>query len=87
MANDPADRAVEFLRSAGMNFAVSRNPDPEEHYTRRVYRAWNHVGMAAAAPKSDVTVFVNSDMAFAPGWLDSLLRRLDERTIAASRLV
>ena len=69
-----------------MKHVVFRNPDPAEHYMSRVYRAWNHGGMKAAA-ESDVVVFVNSDMAFSPGWLDGLLRRLDERTIVTSRLV
>ncbi len=87
VANDPTDRLVEFLRSAGMNHTVFRNPDPAEHYMNRVYRAWNHGGMAAAETKSDVVVFVNSDMAFTTGWLDGLLRRLDEKTVVTSRLV
>ena len=86
VANDPTDRLLEFLRSAGLNHIVFRNPDPDEHYLNRVYRAWNHGGMAAAA-KSDVVVFVNSDMAFSPGWLDSLLKRLNSKTIVTSRLV
>lgn len=84
VANDPTDRLVEFLRSSGMRHTVFRNPDPEEYYLNRVYRAWNHGGMAAGG---DVLVFVNSDMAFTPGWLDNLLRRLNKRTIVTSRLV
>ena len=84
VANDPTDGLLEFLRSSGLRHTVFRNPDPEEHYMSRVYRAWNHGGMAAAG---DVLVFVNSDMAFTPGWLDNLLRRLDENTIVTSRLV
>ena len=86
VANDPTDRLLGFLRSAGLSHTVFRNPDPGEYYLNRVYRAWNHGGMAAAA-KSDVVVFVNSDMAFSPGWLDNLLKRLDMGTIVTSRLV
>ena len=84
VANDPTDKLLKFLRSSGLNHTVFRNPDPDEHYMNRVYRAWNHGGMAASG---DVLVFVNSDMAFAPDWLDNLLKRLDERTIVTSRLV
>lgn len=84
VANDPTDSLLEFLRSSGMRHTVFLNPDPNEYYMNRVYRAWNHGGMTASG---DVLVFVNSDMAFTPGWLDNLLRRLDERTIVTSRLV
>ena len=86
VANDPTDRLLGFLRSAGLNHVVFRNPDSGEYYLNRVYRAWNHGGTEAAA-RGDVVVFVNSDMAFSPGWLDNLLKRLDGRTIVTSRLV
>ena len=84
VASDPTDHLLKFLRSSGMNHIVFRSPDPDEHYINRVYRAWNHGGMAAGG---DILVFVNSDMVFTPGWLDNLLRRLNEGTIVTSRLV
>lgn len=84
VANNPTDKLLEFLRSSDMKHTVFHSPNAEEHYMNRIYRAWNHGGMAASG---DVLVFVNSDMAFTPGWLDNLLRRLNEKTVVTSRLV
>jgi hypothetical protein len=60
------------------------DPNPQDYYLNRVYRAWN---AGARAAKTDLIVFINSDQWLAPGALENLLKRYDENTIPCSRLV
>lgn len=84
VANDPVPAVVEKLKLDGIKHVIYNDSQPDDYYLNRVYRAWNFGGRMA---KGDVIVFVNSDMAFGPDWLDNLLFRLDENTIPCSRLV
>jgi glycosyltransferase involved in cell wall biosynthesis len=84
IANDPTDKLLNYLQGNKIQHLLFRNKDPNEYYINRVYKAWNHAGFNSTG---DVIVFVNSDMAFADGWLDSLLRNLREDRIVTSRLV
>lgn len=59
----------------------------DDYYLNRVYRAWNFGGNTSEA---DAIIFVNSDMAFAPGWIDPLMDQLNAskgKQIVCSRLV
>src|SRR5512138_3730965 len=76
VANDPV---VEFDGAH-----VYHDPNPTDHYLSRVYRCWNY---CVESSEADYVCLVNSDMAFAPGWLDALKKRLDGRTLPTSRLV
>ena len=60
------------------------DPSPTDHYLSRVYRCWNYCVQSSTA---EYVCLVNSDMAFSPGWLEALERRLDGRTLPCSRLV
>jgi hypothetical protein len=86
IANDPEDpyNLLEYPRLRGILTEIFRNEVPKEYYLNRVYRCWNHGG---ASSKADNVCFVNSDMAFSPGWLTALLRHHDGVNIPCSRLV
>ncbi len=84
IANDPTDKLEDYLKTSKMNYKLFCNDDPDEYYLKRVYRAWNYGGMNA---EGDVIVFVNSDMAFSPHWLENLIKNLNKTTIVTSRLV
>ncbi len=78
VANDP----WSSLDTTGME--TYRDPEPQAHYLHRVYRCWNY---CVRTSKAEYVCLVNSDMAFAPGWLNALTRRLDGKTLPVSRLV
>lgn len=84
VANDASEGIKRKLVLEGINHIVFNNPDPNAYYMNRIYRAWNFVGMNAPG---DVIVFINSDMAFTPGWLPKLLKHFNKGTIPCSRLV
>ncbi|MDE1877949.1 MAG: glycosyltransferase [Thaumarchaeota archaeon] len=84
IANDPTDKLLSYLEENSLPHLVFRNKDQNEHYLKRVYRAWNYGGMQASG---NVIVFVNSDMSFSEGWLDNLIRNLKQDRIVTSRLV
>lgn len=63
---------------------IYMDPNPTDHYVSRVYRCWNY---CVESSKAEYVCLVNSDMAFSPGWLEALERRLDGKTIPCSRLV
>ena len=84
VANDPTDKLVAYLKECSIPHLIFKNEDPNEYYLKRVYRAWNFGGNNV---EGDIVVFVNSDMAFSEGWLDSLIRNLTSDRIVTSRLV
>ena len=84
VANDATQNVKNFLNKNNINHLIFENDDKNEHYIKRVYRAWNFGGNNA---DGDIIVFVNSDMAFSNEWLDNLLKNLDEKKILTSRLV
>ncbi len=88
VANDATPEILEALKSfEDWGWVLEYNdPNPEEYYLNRVYRAWNAGGFYCAS-KYDVVIFVNSDMGFSPGWHDNLVATLTEDTIPCSRLV
>lgn len=81
--NDPVPSVRDFVRSPefhaacrDLNVLVEAhwNQDPHEYAMARVYRAWNK---CVELTDTDDVVLVNSDMAFADGWLDELLALRD----------
>lgn len=84
IANDATDKVKNYLKENNINHLIFENEDKNEHYIKRVYRAWNFGGQNAPA---DIIVFVNSDMAFSSNWLENLLRELNEKRIVTSRLI
>jgi hypothetical protein len=65
LANDPT---IEIAQDPRVNEVFS-NPDRNEFYLKRVYRAWNH--LVATCPTKYI-VLMNSDMFPSAGWLDRL---------------
>lgn len=61
-----------------------RNADPNEYWIQRVYNAWNACLNNCETP---YICFVNSDMAFSPGWLDNLAKHDLTKVVPTSRLV
>ena len=84
IANDATDKVKNYLTRNKINHLVFDNKDKDEHYIKRVYRAWNFGGSHA---DGDIIVFVNSDMAFSENWLENLLKNLKKDRIVTSRLV
>ena len=84
VANDATDKVKEYLDKNNINHLIFENKDKDEHYIKRVYRAWNFGGNNV---DGDIIVFVNSDMAFSENWLENLLKNVKEDRIVTSRLV
>lgn len=84
IANDATKEVKEYLGVKNLPHFIFENKDKSEYYLNRVYRAWNYGGFNAPG---DIIVFVNSDMAFSPEWLENLLKNLRKDRIVCSRLV
>lgn len=84
VANDATDETIAWLNSKGHRYLDHRNPDPNEYYINRVYRAWNRCADYSTRP---LLLLVNSDMYFSPGWLEALLEHIQEDRILVSTLI
>lgn len=86
VANDATDDVRKYLKDNYIPHYIYENSDEhkKEWYINNVYRAWN---FAAKKARGDFIIFINSDMAFAPGWLDRLLEKYDGTNCITSRLV
>lgn len=84
VANDATEKVLNYLKDNNINHSVFNNPDPNEYYINRVYRAYNY---AISSSEADIVCPINSDDAFSPRWLDNLLKHYDGTTIPASRLI
>ena len=85
VGNDPDIVCSDFLMNCDPDsWDVYNDPNSEDHYLSRVYRGWNYCVESSSA---EYVCLVNSDMAFSPGWLEALERRLDGKTLPCSRLV
>ena len=81
--NDATDEVVMALTN-DMRFHFYKDDRPNDYYLNRVYRCWNY---AAETSQCENICFVNSDMAFSPGWLEALLKSDLDKFIPCSRLV
>jgi len=84
ICNDASEKVLNHIKTKNVPFTVYNDIKPDDYYLNRTYRAWNHGGMTSAY---DNIIFVNSDMAFSEGWLDSLFEHHDGVNIPCSRLV
>jgi hypothetical protein len=84
VANNPSDAVLKTLDLEIARSDVYHDPNPTDHYLKRVYRCWNY---CVESSDAEYVCLVNSDMAFSPGWLSALERRLDGKTLPVSRLV
>ncbi|HPM28103.1 MAG TPA: glycosyltransferase, partial [bacterium] len=86
VANDATPEVIKYLKNNYIPHYVFRNSEKQkkEWYINNVYRAWN---FAAQKARGDYIVFINSDMAFTPKWLENLTGALNGSNCVASRLV
>lgn len=86
IANDATPEVKKYLRDYYIPHYIFENTDEhrQEWYINNVYRAWN---FGAEKAQGDFIVFVNSDMAFSPNWLENLLAQYDTQNCVTSRLI
>ena len=84
VANDATAEVLQKLKRDNINHVVYEDPKSNDYYMNRTYRAWNFGGKSASG---EIIVFINSDMAFTPLWLENNLRHLSPSTIPCSLLV
>jgi len=86
VANKPTENVIKYLSSQHIPHYIFDDPlfYEGEHYINGVYRAWNF-GVSVA--EGDLVIMVNSDMAFAGNWVESLFKYIDDKTCITSRLV
>ena len=86
VANDATEEVLNYLKEHNIPHYIHNNSEEQkkEWYINNVYRAWN---TAAKMAKGKYVVFINSDMAFSPNWLDNLLDKIDDNKCITSRLV
>jgi hypothetical protein len=84
VANDATPEVLKALKTCGVPYTVYNDPNLDDFYLNRVYRAWNFAGSSSMY---DNVCFVNSDMMFSPNWLANLLKHHDGTNIPCSRLV
>jgi len=86
VANDACDNVLNYLKENNIPHYIHNNTEQQrkQWYINNVYRAWN---TACKMAKGEYTVLINSDMAFSPNWLESLMENYDESKILTSRLV
>jgi len=86
VANDANKAVLSYLRDNYIPHYVFENTPQQqtEWYVNKVYRAYN---FAASKAQGDFIVFINSDMAFTPSWLENLWRAYNGENCVTSRLV
>lgn len=86
VANDANEAVLNYLKDNNIPHYIHNNTDEQrkEWYINNVYRAWN---TACKVAKGEYIVLINSDMAFSPNWLESLMENYDDSKMITSRLV
>ena len=84
VANDATPEVLEELKTMSIKYSVFSNPNPEEFYLNRVYRAYNY---AVTSSEYDNICLVNSDDVFCKDWLANLLKHNDGVNIPCRRLI
>jgi hypothetical protein len=86
VANDANDNVLQYLKDNNIPHYIHNNTEEQrkEWYINNVYRAWNTAGKMA---KGEFVVFINSDMAFSPNWLEKLLEKYEDNKFLTSRLI
>jgi len=86
VANDATPEVLLYLEQNNIPHYIHTNTEEQkkEWYINNVYRAYNTAGRMA---KGEYVVFINSDMAFSPHWLDDLMDSMNNNICVCSRLV
>lgn len=84
VANNANDVVINYLKINHIPFIEHINPPVEnEWYINNVYRAYN---LGAKHAKGKNLIFINSDMAFSPSWMNNLIK-FHSNNIVSSRLI
>ena len=86
VANDACEAVLNHLKEKNIPHYIHNNTEEQrkDWYINNVYRAWNTAGRMA---KGEYIVFINSDMAFSPRWLEILQESIKDNICLCSRLV
>ena len=85
VANDASPDVISFLEENGIpHIKISTKAHPDEWFINSVYRAYNK---AVEVAEGEYVLLVNSDMAYAPGALATLMREAAPNRFLAGRLV
>lgn len=86
IANDATPEVKKYLRDNYIPHFVfdDEKRTQDEWYINNVYRAWNY---GASKAKGDLILFINSDMAFSPGWVENMLESYTGNNCVSARLV
>lgn len=85
VANNANEEVLDFLRENHIPHVVARGRlSPEEWYINSVYRGYNY---GAKQAKGKYLLFVNSDMAYAPGFLHAMVEEATGGIYVTAKLV
>jgi len=86
VANDANENVRNYLRDHYIPHYIFNNTEEQrkEWYINNVYRAWN---FSAQIAKGEYILFINSDMAFSPNWVENMFEKMNGKNCIASRLV
>ena len=84
LLNDATAEVIEETKRLDIPYTIFNNPDPNEYYLNRVYRAYNQCVITS---EYDNVYLVNSDDIFSKNWLWNLLKHHNGINIPASRLI
>jgi hypothetical protein len=86
VANDACEKVLKHLKDKNIPHYIHNNSEEDKKgwYINNVYRAWNTAGKMA---KGEYIVFINSDMAFSPRWLEILQENVSDNICICSRLI
>src|SRR3990167_2761651 len=85
IGNDPTSSVINFLKKdCPIPYLIYHDKNPTDYYMNRVYRGWNFGGKNA---NGDIIIFLNSDFAYTPNWLDNLMSHYHDNQLPCSKLV
>jgi hypothetical protein len=84
VANDATEEVIDSLPALGIPHTIFDNPDPNEFYLNRVYRAYN---FCVQSSTYDNVCLLNSDNVMSKDWLINLLKHHNGTNIPCSRMV
>lgn len=86
IANDATDEVKEYLKNNYIPHYIFDNTEEHksEWYINNVYRAYNY---GAEKAQGDFVLFINSDMAFTPNWVENAFSQYNGTNCVCSQLV
>lgn len=91
ITNDATQEVLDYLVDHNMDHYIFNNTlenieahGTTEYYVNNVYRAYNY---GAQIADTNCILFINSDMAFSPYWLENMVDKMESGMCITSRLV